>query len=338
MKLAVDAMGGDYAPEKVVQGVELARDEFADTKFILFGKEDQIRKYLKNGERITIVHTDSEIEMGDEPVRAVRQKKTSSLVLAAQSVKDGKTDALFSAGNTGALLAASLFIIGRIKGIDRPGMTTTLPSLAGPQDSFTMLDVGANAESKVKNLQQFAILGNFYSSNVAGITNPRIALLNNGAEEDKGDTLHKETYQALAKDSNLNFVGNIESRELLNGTADVVVTDGFTGNAVLKNTEGTALSLLKLIKHSILDSGVQGKLGGLMLKPVFKVVQDKMDYSKHGGAVLLGVKAPVVKAHGSSNETQIYHALSQLRQMVDTNLTTNLADYFATRSEQNKEI
>lgn len=338
MKLAVDAMGGDYAPEKVVQGVELARDKFADTKFLLFGKEDQIKKYLKNGERITIVHTDSEIEMGDEPVRAVRQKKTSSLVLAAQAVKDGKADALFSAGNTGALLAASLFIIGRIKGIDRPGMTTTLPSLEGPQDSFTMLDVGANAESKVKNLQQFAVLGNFYSANVMGVTSPRIALLNNGAEEDKGDTLHKETYQVLSDDPNLNFVGNIESRELLNGTADVVVTDGFTGNAVLKNTEGTALSLLKLIKHSILDSGVQGKLGGLMLKPVFKVVQDKMDYSKHGGAVLLGVKAPVVKAHGSSNETQVYHALSQLRQMVDTNLTTNLADYFATRSEQNKEI
>ncbi|GAB5052337.1 phosphate acyltransferase PlsX [Pediococcus ethanolidurans] len=331
MKLAIDAMGGDYAPEKIVQGVELARDEYSDVHFILFGKEDKIKKYLKNATRITIVHTDSEIAMGDEPVRAVRQKKTSSLVLAAQSVKEGKADALFSAGNTGALLAASLFIIGRIKGVDRPGMTTTLPALEGAHDSFTMLDVGANAESKVKNLQQFAVLGNFYSTNVMGVTNPRIALLNNGAEEDKGDPLHKETYQTLKDDPNLNFVGNIESRELLNGKADVVVTDGFTGNAVLKNTEGTALSMLKLLKHTILDSGIQGKLGGLLLKPAFKIVQNKMDYSKHGGAVLLGVKAPVVKAHGSSNEIQVYHALRQLCSMVNSSLTKNLADYFATR-------
>ncbi|GEL88869.1 phosphate acyltransferase PlsX [Pediococcus parvulus] len=336
MKLAIDAMGGDYAPEKIVQGVELARDKYSDVKFTLFGKEDQIKKYLNNGERITIVHTDSEIAMGDEPVRAVRQKKTSSLVLAAQAVKEGKADALFSAGNTGALLAASLFIIGRIKGINRPGMTTTLPALEGSPDSFTMLDVGANAESKVKNLQQFAVLGNFYSSNVMGVTNPRIALLNNGAEEDKGDPLHKETYQVLKDDPNLNFVGNIESRELLAGKADVVVTDGFTGNAVLKNTEGTALSMLKLIKHTILDSGVQVKLGGMLLKPAFKVIQDKMDYSKHGGAVLLGVKAPVVKAHGSSNEIQVSNALRQLRSMVKSNLTQNLADYFAARPTDKK--
>ncbi|WP_412988129.1 phosphate acyltransferase PlsX [Pediococcus siamensis] len=331
MKLAIDAMGGDYAPEKIVQGVELARDKYTDLKFILYGKEEKIKEVLKNGERITIVHTDSVIEMGDEPVRAVRQKKTSSLVLAAQAVKDGKADALFSAGNTGALLAASLFIIGRIKGVDRPGMTTTLPALKGPEDSFTMLDVGANAESKVKNLHQFAVLGNFYSANVMGVTSPRIGLLNNGTEEDKGDPLHKEAYQVLSQDPNLNFIGNVESRELLNGAADVIVTDGFTGNAVLKNTEGTALSMLKLLKETILNAGVQGKLGGLLLKPAFKTVQNKMDYSKHGGAVLLGVKAPVVKAHGSSNEIQVSHALRQLRSMVTTNLTKNLADYFASR-------
>ncbi|AEV95308.1 fatty acid/phospholipid synthesis protein PlsX [Pediococcus claussenii ATCC BAA-344] len=337
IKIAVDAMGGDNAPEEIVKGVVAAREELSDVEFVLFGKKEEIQKYVSDFKNITIVHTDEVITMEDEPVRAVRKKKNSSMVMAAQAVKNGDADALFSAGNTGALLAAGLFVIGRIKGVDRPGMTTTLPSLEGAQDSFTMLDVGANAESKAKNLHEFAVLGNFYSCNVMQVTNPRIALLNNGTEYDKGDRIHKEAYQLLEADDSINFVGNIESRELLNGTADVVVTDGFTGNAVLKNTEGTALSMLKLIKHAILDSGVSGKLGGLLLKNSFKEVQDKMDYSKHGGAVLLGVKAPVVKAHGSSNEEQVKNALRQLTTMVDSRITKNLSDYFETHQSRQEE-
>lgn len=334
MKIAVDAMGGDNAPEEIVKGVALARTALPETEFTLFGKRDEIMKYMDDFKNVKIVHTDEEILMEDEPVKAVRSKKNSSMVLAAKAVKDGEADAVFSAGNTGALLAAGLFVIGRIKGIDRPGMTTTLPSLEGGNDTFTMLDVGANAESKAKNLHDFAILGNFYSCNVMNVTNPRIALLNNGTEYDKGDKLHKETYQLLKDDQSLNFVGNIESRELLNGKADVVVTDGFTGNAVLKNTEGTALSMLKLVKHAIMDNGVTSKLGGLLLKKSFGEIADKMDYSKHGGAVLLGVKAPVVKAHGSSNAVQVKNALIQLHTMVDSNITKNLSDYFASHKAE----
>lgn len=328
MKIAVDAMGGDNAPEQIVKGVAAAREVLPDVEFILYGKKDEITKYMDDFRNVQIVHTDEVITMEDEPVRAVRRKKQSSMVLAAQAVKEGNADAIFSAGNTGALLAAGLFVIGRIKGVDRPGMTTTLPSLQGPHDNFTMLDVGANAESKAKNLHDFAILGNFYSANVMHITNPRIALLNNGTEYDKGDRVHKEAYQLLNDDSSLNFVGNVESRELLNGAADVVVTDGFTGNAVLKNTEGTALSMLKLVKDTILNSGVKGKMGGLLLKSAFSQIKDQMDYSKHGGAVLLGVKAPVVKAHGSSNANQVKNALIQVHEIVDSKLVKNLAEYF----------
>lgn len=328
MKIAVDAMGGDNAPKEIVKGVAEARKVLPDVEFILYGKKEEIEKYMTDFKNVKIVHTDDMITMEDEPVKAIRRKKNSSMVLAAQAVKDGDADAIFSAGNTGALLAAGLFIIGRIKGLDRPGMTATLPSLKDGNDNFTMLDVGANAESKSKNLHDFAILGNFYSTNVMHVTNPRIALLNNGTEFDKGDKVHKEAYQLLKEDPSINFVGNIESRELLNGDADVVVTDGFTGNAVLKNIEGTALSMLKLVKNTIMDSGVKGKMGGLLLKSAFSEIKDKMDYSKQGGAVLLGVKAPVVKAHGSSTANQVKNALVQEHEIVDSKLVKNLADYF----------
>ncbi|MCL3857867.1 phosphate acyltransferase PlsX [Pediococcus pentosaceus] len=337
MKIAVDAMGGDNAPEEIVKGVSEARKALPDVEFILYGKKDEIAKYMDDFRNVKVVHTDEVITMEDEPVKAVRRKKNSSMVLAAQAVKNGDADAIFSAGNTGALLATGLFIIGRIKGLDRPGMTTTLPSLKGENDNFTMLDVGANAESKAKNLHDFAILGNFYGTNVMHVTNPRIALLNNGTEYDKGDKIHKEAYQLLKNDSSLNFVGNIESRELLNGTADVVVTDGFTGNAVLKNIEGTALSMLKLVKETIMNSGVKGKMGGLLLKSAFSQIKDQMDYSKQGGAVLLGVKAPVVKAHGSSNANQVKNALVQVHEIVDSKLVKNLADYFEMHLESIKQ-
>ena len=337
MKFAIDAMGGDNAPEEIVKGVLLARDEMQNDEFVLFGDKEQIEKYISDFKHITIVHTTETITMEDEPVKAIRHKKNSSMVLAAKSVKNGDTDALFSAGNSGALLAAGIFIIGRIKGIDRPAMTTTLPSLKGKQDNFVMLDVGANAESKTKNLHDFAIMGDFYSSEVLGVNNPRISLLNNGTEYDKGDKLHKEVYQILKADKSINFTGNIESRELLNGTADVVVTDGFTGNAVLKNIEGTALSMLKLVKNAILTSGIAGKIGGLLLKPAFNKIRNKMDYSKQGGAVLLGVKAPIVKAHGSSIAEQVKNALKQEKQIVDSHVVDNLTDFYQRRLAELKE-
>ncbi|WP_268913040.1 phosphate acyltransferase PlsX [Lentilactobacillus sp. SPB1-3] len=330
MKIAIDAMGGDYAPKEIVAGVELSRDENPDIQYELFGITDEIKKYLKNDQNIVITQADEVIEMGEEPVRAIRKKKQSSLVLAAQSVSDGKNDAFFSAGNTGAVLAAGLFIIGRIKGIDRPGLTTTLPIVNGKpgmSDKFLMLDVGANADSKPLNLYQFAFMGKYYAQNVLNIENPRVGLLNNGTEPDKGDMLHKEVHELLAANKDLNFIGNVESRELLNGAADVVVTDGFTGNAALKSIEGTALSMLRLIKHGITDGGLRDKMGALLLKNVFGSIADQMDYSKYGGAMFLGLKAPVIKSHGASKAEIVKNSLAQIKTIHESGMISDLVDY-----------
>ena len=230
MKIAVDAMGGDNAPKVIVEGIEQARDEWKDLEFVLYGKESEIKKYLQNDERIKIVHTDEEILGTDEPVRAIRTKKNASMVLAAKSVKDGENDALFSLGNTGALLASGIFIVGRIKQVARPALMPTLP-VTNSTNGVNMLDVGANAEAKASYLQQWAIMGSIYAHDVKKIDQPRIALLNNGTEYDKGDTLHKEAYQLLKETEGINFIGNVESGDILAGVADVIVTDGFTGNA-----------------------------------------------------------------------------------------------------------
>lgn len=330
MRIAIDAMGGDHAPKEIIEGVELSRDENPDVIYDLFGLADEIKKYLKNDQNIEITQADEVIEMGEEPVRAIRKKKQSSLVLAAQSVKDGKNDAFFSAGNTGAILAAGLFVVGRIKEIDRPALTTTLPIVTpkeGMSDKFVMLDVGANADSKALNLYQFAFMGKYYATNVLKIDNPRIGLLNNGTEADKGDMLHKEVHELLAANKDINFIGNVEARELLNGAADVVVTDGFTGNAALKGIEGTALSTLNLIKSSIMDGGMKSKMGALMLKDVFKSIASKMDYSKYGGAMFLGLKAPVIKAHGASKQETVKNTLAQIKTIIDSKMITEMVDY-----------
>ncbi|UDM32658.1 phosphate acyltransferase PlsX [Lentilactobacillus laojiaonis] len=335
MKIAVDAMGGDFAPKAIVQGIEQARDAYPEIEFLLFGQSDKVNQFLKNSDRITVIQADEIIEMEDEPVKSVRNKKNSSLVLAAQAVKDGQADAFFSAGNSGAVLAAGLFIIGRIKGIDRPGLTTQLPvMLEGENDQFVMLDVGANADTKVLNMYQYAFMGKFYAQNILKIKNPKIGLLNNGTEDDKGDKNHKRVHELLAQNKEFNFIGNVESRELLNGVADVVVTDGFTGNAVLKSIEGTALTMLKLIKSSVSDGGVKAKLGALMLKDSFKQIANKMDYSKQGGALLLGVQAPVVKAHGSSKETVVKNTIGQIKTIIDSKLIDDLKDYVNNNKEE----
>lgn len=327
MKIAVDAMGGDYAPEAIVKGVTLARDEFKDIEFQLYGKEAEIRKYLADDRNITIIHTDEKINSDDEPVKAIRRKKQASMVLAAQAVKEGHADALLSAGNTGALLAAGLFVVGRIKGIERPGLMSTLPVI-GTTGGFDMLDLGANADNKPEHLVKYAILGSYYAKNVRKVVQPKVALLNNGTEDSKGNELTKKTFELLKATSEINFIGNIEAREILEGHADVVVTDGFTGNAVLKSIEGTALSMMKLLKHAILDSGVKGKLGALLLKDGLKDLKHQMDYSKHGGAVLFGLKAPVIKAHGSSKEDAVYATIKQIHTMLESRVVEKLVAYF----------
>ncbi|SIO10518.1 phosphate:acyl-[acyl carrier protein] acyltransferase [Carnobacterium alterfunditum] len=328
MKIAVDAMGGDNAPQAIVEGIMMAVKEYQDIEFILYGKEEAIRKYLTDETNITIVHTDEKIMSEDDPVRAVRRKKNASMVLAAQAVKDKKADALFSAGNTGALLTAGLLIIGRIKGIDRPGLLVTLPVIGNENETFNLMDVGANADTKPENINQYATLGSYYAQFVRGVKNPKVGLLNNGTEENKGNDVTKRAYQLLANNTDINFVGNVEARELLSGIADVVVTDGYTGNAVLKTIEGTALSMMKLIKNAVYENGVKAKLGGLLLKDSFSSMKDVLDYSKHGGAVLFGVKAPVIKTHGSTEKEAVYYTIRQIHEMLDSHVIDDLVHHF----------
>lgn len=329
VRIAIDAMGGDNAPQAVVEGVVRAAKEYPQNEFQLYGDETKIQAVLKeNLENITIIHCSEKITSEDEPVRAVRSKKDASMVVAATAVKEGKADALFSAGNTGGLLASGLLIVGRIKGIDRPGLMPILPVIGEENRQFIMMDVGANAECKVKNLQQFATLGSYYAQYVLKIDQPKIGLLNNGTEEGKGNELAKEVYPLLKEDNSLNFIGNVEARDILNGVADVVVTDGFTGNAVLKTIEGTALSMLSLMKRNILAQGITGKLGALLLKNTFRSLRDTLDYSQFGGAVLFGLKAPVVKAHGSSSDSSIYYALKQIDTIVTSGVVNDLVKHF----------
>lgn len=316
MKIAVDAMGGDNAPQAIVEGVMLAKQDFPDIEFQLYGKEAEIKKYITDEKNITIIHTNEKIASDDEPVKAIRRKKTASMVLAAQAVKNGEADAIFSAGNTGALLAAGLFIVGRIKNVERPGLMSTLPVMGEPDKGFDMLDLGANADNKPEHLVQYAVLGSFYAEKVRNVQNPRVGLLNNGTEETKGSELTKKAFELLAADETINFVGNVEARELLNGVADVVVTDGFTGNAVLKSIEGTAMNMMSLLKTAILSEGVKGKMGALLLKNALRGMKDEMDYSKHGGAVLFGLKAPVIKTHGATGPDAVRYTIRQILSLI----------------------
>lgn len=322
MKIAIDAMGGDHAPKEIVLGAMKAAAEYKDIEITLVGDESKIKEYLTNPDRIEILHTDEVILATDEPVRAVRRKKNASMVLAAQLVSDGKADACISAGNTGALMSAGLFVVGRIEGIERPALSPTLPTIGG--EGFLLLDVGANVDAKPEHLLQYAIMGSIYSEKVRGISNPRVGLLNIGTEEKKGNELTKHTFELL-QNADLNFIGNVESRDLLEGAADVVVTDGFTGNMVLKTIEGTALSVFKMLK-SALTSSFKSKMAAAVLKPDLVHLKSKMDYSEYGGAGLFGLKAPVIKAHGSSDANALYNAVRQTREMVAHNVSDTIKE------------
>ncbi|MGT2799329.1 phosphate acyltransferase PlsX [Streptococcus marmotae] len=330
-RIAVDAMGGDHAPQAIVEGVNQAIAAFSDIDIQLYGDEAKIKPLLKSMDRVSIIHTEEKIESNDEPVKAIRRKKNASMVLATKAVKTGEADAVISAGNTGALLAAGVFVVGRLKQIDRPGLLSTLPTMDGK--GFDMMDLGANAENTAHHLHQYAILGSFYAQYVRGIARPRVALLNNGTEESKGTPVHKEAYDLLSQDESIHFIGNVEARELLNGVADVVVTDGFTGNAVLKTIEGTAKSILSQLNSAIKNGGLLAKIGGLLLKPTLKSALGALDYKKAGGAVLLGLKAPVIKAHGSSDAAVIYYTIRQTRTMLEAGIVQKSVERFSHEEE-----
>ncbi len=326
--IAIDAMGGENAPKAIVDAVLKAKPKLKDTKFVLFGDEEKINKLIptEQKDKIDVIATSEVIVDSDEPVKAIRRKKDSSMVVAANYVKAGKADAL-SLGNTGALLACGIFIIGRIKGVERPALMPTLPS-AKSEDGFNIIDVGANAQSKPEYLVQWAQMANFYAQKIRNIKNPTVALLNNGAEDDKGDPLHQEAYKLL-KATDLNFIGNAEGNDLMEGKADVIVTDGFTGNATLKAIEGTASVILRLLKDSLLNNGLRPKVGALLAKPGLTALKKRFDTARYGGAVLLGVNAPVVKTHGRSNIRPIYYTLLQIDKMLSQDLVGEYKKYFS---------
>lgn len=329
MRIAIDAMGGDDAPKVVVEGTLIAAEAFPDTTMVMYGDENKIKSYVtKDLSNIEIVHTEEEIAGDDNPVRAVRRKKEASMVLAAHSVKDGENDALFSAGNTGALLAAGTLIVGRIRGVARPALMATLMTVNENREKMLVLDLGANADTKSENIDQYATLGTYYAKNVHQVANPTVALLNNGTEDNKGNQVTKEAFSLLERNESIDFVGNREARDIFNGVADVLVMDGFTGNAVLKTMEGTAMTIVDILKNSIEDSGLKSKLGALLLKDNLKGLKESMDFSKFGGAILFGVQSPVMKTHGATNAEAVYHTLRQTRDVLQSNVIPNLIEYF----------
>lgn len=320
VKIAVDMMGGDDAPGIVLDAVEKAVEDFKDLEIILFGDESQ---YNLSHERIEFRHCTEKIEMEDEPVRAIKRKKDSSMVKMAEAVKSGEADGCVSAGNTGALMSAGLFIVGRIKGVARPALVVTLPTTDGK--GFVFLDVGANADAKAEHLLQYAQLGNIYAQKIRGIQNPSVSLLNIGTEAAKGNSLTKKAYDLFEKNQSFNFTGNIEAKTLMDGNVDVVVTDGYTGNMVLKNLEGTAKSIGKMLKETIMSS-FKNKLAGAVLKKDLETFAKKMDYSEYGGSVLLGLDGTVVKAHGSSNAKAFYSAIKQAKIAGEENIVQIMKD------------
>lgn len=308
MKIALDAMGGDSSPSAEVEGAILAAREF-NTEIVLVGDEKLIRAELEKHKTanlpLSIHHASQRIEMHESPASALRRKKDSSIVVATNLVKEGTVSAVVSAGNTGATMAAGFFILGPVKGVERPAIATILPTLDG---IAIMLDVGANVDCKPRHLYQFAIMGHVYATRVLQRENPRIGLLSIGEEDTKGNILTKETFRHL-KESPLNFIGNVEGRDVYSGSADVVVCDGFIGNVALKISEGVAETINKLLKREI-EKSFLGKIGYLFLKPAFKSFKKKVDYAEYGGAPLLGVNGGCIICHGRSTPKAIKNAIT----------------------------
>jgi len=317
MRIAIDVMGGDNAPRAIIEGSILAFREYG-AELYLVGLKNEIVKYLSEEEKINpkinIVEASEIINVDEAPVNAIKHKKDSSLVVGLKLVKDGNCDAFISAGSTGAFLAGSLLKVGRIKGIDRPALSPLIPTLKG---NCMIIDAGANVDCKPRNLQQFAVMGSIYMENIMKIDNPRVGLLNIGAEVTKGNELTKESFE-LVKNSGVNFVGNVEARDIISGVCDVCVCDGFAGNVLLKTTEGVAMTLFKLLKDEFTKS-VKTKLGAVLLKDNLKNIKKQFDYTEVGGAPFLGINGIMIKAHGSSDAKAIKNAIRQAKLLYDNN-------------------
>lgn len=312
MKIAVDIFGGDNSPSALIDGCVDAAKLYDDVEFIFTGDERIITDYMSEkgygSSRISIIDAPETITCGEQPTVVIKRKKNSSLVKALELVASKEADAFVSAGSTGAVLAGATLIVRRIKGVKRPALAPVMPTVKGP---VLLIDCGANVDCKPNYLQQFAVMGSAYMKKVCGIDAPRVGLINNGAEAEKGNELTKSAYKLL-ENTDINFVGNCEARYTMTGDYDVLVCDGFVGNAVLKCTEGVARSIMSIIKQELMASPVT-KLGALISRAGFKRVKKRMDYTEYGGAPLLGINGCIIKAHGSSNAKAITSAIGQAR-------------------------
>ncbi|MFR4479486.1 MAG: phosphate acyltransferase PlsX [Fusobacterium sp.] len=324
MKIALDAMGGDNAPLETIKGAVAALEEVSELELVLVGKKEvieaELSKYKYNKEKIEIVDAREIIEMTDEPVVAVKSKKDSSMNRTLELVKDGTVNASVSAGNTGALITASQLKLKRIKWVLRPAIATMFPNKKG---HMLMLDVGATADCKPEFLNQYAMMGSKYMEILVGKKNSKVGLLNIGTEEGKGNEVTREAYNLLKENKSINFVGNVESTEVMNGNIDVVVTDGFTGNMVLKTAEGIGKFILDVIKTEVSKSFIY-KLGALLLMPALKVVKSKMDSSEYGGAIFLGLNGISIKAHGNSDAVAIKNAIKVAEKFAKLNFVEEM--------------
>ena len=327
MKIIVDAFGGDHAPLEVLKGCERAVKELG-VEIILTGNQNIIKKCAEENnislEKTEIVHTEEVFDIHEEPSKIMKTGKNTSLAVGLQQLRDGKGDAFLSAGSTGALVVGATMIAKRIKGIKRVALAPVMPSAKG---YFMLLDAGANTECRPEMLSQFGAMGSAYMSNVMGIKNPKVALANIGAEEKKGNALVKETYPLLKAQGNIHFVGNIEARDIPNGDVDVVVADGYTGNMLLKLYEGRGRFFANKVKEVF--SGFIGVLSGLLILKRIKLFRKQMDYKEIGGAVLLGVSKPVIKAHGSSDANAFFNAIRQAKKCVDGDVVGKITDYIS---------
>lgn len=325
MRLGIDAMSGDNAPVEIVKGgVESLNEIKADIVFI--GDENVIKeelaKYSFDKNRVSIIHASEVITNDDKPVKGIKSKKDSSMVVGLKKVREKELDGFVSAGNTGALLVGGLLKVGRIKGVDRPALATVLPTY----DGFTvMVDAGANSECKPRNLREFAIMGSVYSKNVLEVKNPRVGLINVGTEEGKGNALVIEAFDLLKEEESINFTGNMEARTIMDGDIDVVVCDGFTGNVILKTLEGTAITIGQMLKDMFMSSTMT-KLSGLMVKGPLKDFKKRLDYKEYGGAPLLGINGNVVKAHGSSNAKALKNAVIYSEKFAQNSVIEEIAE------------
>lgn len=311
IKVAVDAMGGDNAPAAIVQGAIDAVNEEERVKVFLVGRreaiEEELKKYTYDAARVEIVHTEEVIETAEPPVMAIRKKKDSSIVKSMIMVKEGECDAFVSAGSTGAVLVGGQVIVGRIKGVERPPLAPLIPTENGVA---LLVDCGANVDARPSHLVQFAKMGSVYMESVMGVKNPKVGIVNNGAEEEKGNALVKETFPLLKNCPEINFIGSVEARDIPAGVADVIVCEAFVGNVILKMYEGVGASLIKKVKDGMMSS-LRSKIGALLVKPALKKTLKAFDLDQYGGAPMLGLNGLVVKSHGSSNAVEIKNSVLQ---------------------------